>query len=323
MRALILAAGLGTRLRPLTMVRPKVLTPIAGTRILDFWIQRLHHAGFEAVIVNAYHLPDQLAAAVQNRIWPIPIHVRVEPVLLGTGGGMRNVVDFFEEKPFLVINGDIICDVPILELQRQYIDSEASVGLLMHDYPAFNNVTVNSHGRVLGFGQEAAGVGSVNPDQQCLAFTGVHFIHPEVFDGLPAGQPFDILTLYRKMINAGNPPQALRSPSMFWREAGSIERYRMLHEELGSLKEDLVPPLQTGKKLWIDHEAEVSSRASLRGYVSVGSGSRIAERVELENSILWERVVVMPGSRLSNCIVADGAVVAGRHKNEILHGPIG
>jgi NDP-sugar pyrophosphorylase family protein len=158
---------------------------------------------------------------------------------------------------------------------------------------------------------------------QCLAFTGIHIIHPEIFEDVPAGQPCDILTVYRKMIDAGRPPLALRMPSIFWRETGSIHKYRELHKELGYLQEDLVSPLTTSRKFWIDPEAEVSTGARLRGYVSIGSGSYVGDQVELENSILWDHVEVLPGSRLRNCIVADGVVVAGEYENEILHGPIG
>ena len=115
---MILAAGLGTRLRPLTLVRPKVLVPVAGVCVLDFWIRRLYDAGFEAVVINAYHLHERLVKAIQDRHWPIPVHVEVEPELLGTGGGIGNVLEFFEKQPFLVINGDIICNVPLPELRE-------------------------------------------------------------------------------------------------------------------------------------------------------------------------------------------------------------
>ena len=322
MRAMVLSAGLGTRLRPLTLVRPKVLTPVAGTRVLDFWIQRLHSAGCESVIVNAHHLPDQLVEAVRKGPWAIRVDVRVEPVLLGTGGGIRNAIDFFEEEPFLVINGDIICDVPIAELQRQYLDSGAPVGLLMHDCPEFNNVAVDCEGHILAFGQEAVRLIKEDPGLQFFAFTGIHIINPEVFDGVPGGRPGDILSIYRNLIAAGNPPVALHVPSIFWRETGSIDSYRELHKELGGVEEDLIPPLHTGTRYWIHPEADVSHSSLLRGYVSIGSRSFVGEGVELEDSILWERAVVLPGSRLRNCIVADGVVVAGIHDNEILHGPV-
>ncbi len=90
MRAMILAAGLGTRLLPLTNCRPKALAPLRGVTLLEFWIERLYRSGFDAVFLNAYHLKDRLAAAVSERQWPIPVTVLREPVLLGTGGGIRS-----------------------------------------------------------------------------------------------------------------------------------------------------------------------------------------------------------------------------------------
>jgi len=323
MKAMILAAGLGTRLRPLTLVRPKVLAPIYGTSVLDFWIWRLHHAGIEAVLINAYHLHERVVAAVHDKHWPIPVQVRVEPVLLGTGGGVSNVLEFFEGQPFLVVNGDIICDAPLADLRHQYFESESPAGLLLHDYPEFNNVAVTSHGRVLGFGREARGLALESSDRECLAFAGIHIIHPGIFDGFPPGQPGDILTVYRKMIEAGHPPRALRIPGFFWREMGSLESYRNLHEELGRREGNLIPPLQTGKAVWVDPGAEVSPDARLTGYVSVGRGGRVMEGVALENSILWSDVEVRPGSELRNCIVADGVVVAGRHESAVLIGDPG
>jgi mannose-1-phosphate guanylyltransferase len=322
MRAMILAAGQGTRLRPLTLVRPKVLVPITGSSVLHFWIMRLHHAGFEAVVINAYHLHEKLVATVRNKRWPIPVDVQVEPVLLGTGGGIRNVLDFFQRQPFLVVNGDIICDAPLEDLQHQYFKSGSSAGLLMHDCPEFNNVAVSSHGRILGFGHEARRLATENTGQRCLAFTGIHIMHPRILSDFPAGQPADILTAYRAMVDAGQAPLALQSPRMLWREVGSISSYRHLHRELGSLEENIVSPLQTGKAVWLDPEAEVSPDVRLKGYVSVGGGTRVANGVELEDSVLWNNVLIQRGSRLRNCVVADEVEVAGCHENEIIIGSI-
>jgi mannose-1-phosphate guanylyltransferase len=320
MRAMILAAGLGTRLRPLSLVRPKVLTPIGGLSILDFWVRRLHHAGFEAVVINAHHLQEQLVAAVHGKAWPIPVQVQVEPVLLGTGGGVANVLSFFQGEPFLVINGDILCDVPLPDLFRRFLDSGASAGLLMHDCQEFNNVAVDAQGFILGFGREAGDLVKASPHRRSLAFTGIHVIHPEVVDRFPPGQPGDILTVYRRMILAGSPPLALNMPGFFWRETGSLESYRRLHQELVCLEENAVPPLPTGKRILIHPAAEVSADSHLMGYVSIGAGSRVMRGSELENTILWDDVEVRAGSRLRNCVVADGAVVSGEHDNEILTG---
>jgi mannose-1-phosphate guanylyltransferase len=323
MKAMILAAGQGTRLRPLTLVRPKVLAAITGSSVLDFWIRRLHHAGFEALVINAHHLHDRLVAAVRKGHWPIPVHVVVEPVLLGTGGGIRNVLDFFEEQPFLVVNGDIICDAPLQDLQRQYSESGSSAGLLMHDCPEFNNVAVNSRGRILGFGHEAKRLAAANSDWRSLAFSGIHIIDPKILSGFPAGDPADILTAYRAMIAAGQAPVALQWPELFWREIGAVASYRSLHRELGSLKENILAPLQTGRAIWLDPEAEVSPDVELRGTISIGRGTRVMQGAVLEDSILWDNVVIGRGTLLRRCVVADGVAVAGCRDNEIIIGSIG
>jgi len=319
MRAMILAAGLGTRLRPLSLIRPKILTPVGGTTVLDFWLCRLRDAGVEAVVINAHHLHEQLVAAVKNRTWPLPVHVQVEPELLGTGGGIANVLPFFEGQPFLVVNGDILCDAPLRDLIEQYLDSGASAGLLVHDHPEFNKVTVDVQGRILAFGNEASGLPHEEIDRQrSVAFTGIHVMHPAVLDGFPQGRPGDILEAYRNLITAGQPPLALRLPDFFWREMGSVESYRRLHAELGVLKEDFILPVPTGKGIMLDPEAEVCPDTQLRGYVSVGRGSRVLNGVELEDTILWDDVEIQSGCRLRNCIVTDGVVVSGKHESEIL-----
>lgn len=320
MRAMILAAGLGTRLRPLSLVRPKVLTPIGGVSVLEFWLWRLYQAGFEEVVLNAWHLQEQLVAAVKNGTWPIPVQVQVEPVLLGTGGGIANVLSFFRGEPFLVINGDILCDIPLLDLVQQYFDSGASAGLLMHDCPEFNKVAVAAEGSILGFGREAVDLAAAVPDGKTLAFTGIHVIDPKIMDGVPPGQPWDILTVYREMIRTGNPPAALRYPAIFWRETGTLESYRRVHEELGLLEDNALPPLPTGKRILIDPAAEISPGAELKGYVAVGAGSRVMADAKLEDTILWDEVEVRSGSRLVQCVVADGVVVSGEHRNETLTG---
>lgn len=320
MRAMILAAGLGTRLRPLSFVHPKVLIPVAGISILEFWVWRLSKAGIEAVVVNAHHLHEQLASAVKNSTWPIPVHVQVEPALLGTGGGIANVLPFFGGQPFLVVNGDILCDAPLSDLIGRYLDSGAPAALLMHDNPEFNKVGVDAQGRILGFGNEVSGFPHQGPVNERLAFTGIHVIHPSVLDGFPPGRPGDVLNAYRNLIRTGEPPLALRMPDFFWREMGSLESYRKLHEELGGLKENAISPVPTGRAVVLDPKAEIAPEAHLSGYISIGRGSRVMNRAKLENTILWNDVEIQSGCKLRNCIVTDGTVVGGEHEGEILTG---
>lgn len=317
MRAMILAAGLGTRLRPLTHVRPKVLAPVMGMPLLDFWISQLEQAGFEAVIINAHHLPEKLVAAVRAGDWPLPVEVAVERHLLGTAGGIRNVLDFFGREPFVVVNGDIICQVDFAGLYQKHMQAASPVSMLLHDWPAFNNVAV-ANDVVCGFGQGSPALRQEQPAARRLAFTGIHVIDPSVLRPLAFGQAAEIIPVYSQLIDVGKPPQAIVSSSLFWREIGSVGAYRAVHRELITLPHERLAPLQTGQAIFIHPQAEVSPQAELRGMVAIGRGTRVHGGAILENTILWDHVTVRANSLLRGCIVTDGVEVRGNHDNEIL-----
>ncbi len=323
MKAMILAAGLGTRLRPLTLVRPKPLAPLMGTTVLEFWIERLRGAGCEGIVVNAFQLHEKIVEEVRARDWGIPVEVRVEPFLLGTGGGIRNALDFFDDRPFVVINGDIICDVPVKDAYERHLDSGASVSLLLHDCDAFNNVAVTENGDILGFGQEAFAMARERSDTRLMAFTGIHFIDPRVIDNLPPVAFADILPVYRGCIRNGDPPRAGVAPGLYWREMGSIEAYRALTREFSGLSRGMLLPFRTGEPVCVGAGAGIGDGVRFMGTVVAGSGCVVGEDCVLEDSILWDGVVLEAGSILRNCIVTDGVSVSGLHENEIITGLVG
>ncbi len=183
-----------------------------------------------------------MAAAIAHGAWPLPVHVLVEPCCWEPGR-IANALSFFEGEPFLVINGDIVCDVSLVEVVRQFHDSGASAGLLMHDCNEFNNVAVDADGRIVGFGREGSDLVRDDPERKILAFTGIHVIDPEVMSGVPPGRPWDILTVYRELIRTGKAPAALQLPSFWWRETGSLEKLCQAAEELGRLEANALPPL--------------------------------------------------------------------------------
>lgn len=318
MRAMILAAGLGTRLHPLTDVRPKVMIPVMGTPILDFWVERLHRCKFEAAILNAYHLKERLVEEISEKPRPIPVEVHIEPVLLGTGGGIRTALEPLGDEPFAVVNGDIVCDAPMGELYARHLGSGAKVSMLLHDCPEFNNVAVDGEGAVLGFGKEALRIRAGRNGVRMLAFTGIHFINPPALREYAPGVYHDIRDIYRRLISRGSPPRALFSPGLFWREMGSIESYTKLTAELGGLAENVLTPIETGRRVWIHPEATVSPEAVLDGAVVVGRGTRILDGARLDNVILWEDATIEAGSCLDRCIVADRTTVSGCHSDEVL-----
>ena len=245
---MILAAGLATRLHPLTLSRPKVLVPVQNRPLLDWLVAYLCSGGAEEVIVNTYHLSEKLIEYIERSDFPIPVHLRVEKTLLGTGGGIRNVMDFWDQRPLVVINGDIFSAIDLQAVLRSHEDSGATVTLVLKDEPLFNGVKVASDGRILGF--------SGGSEQQ-LAFTGIHVLERRVLAGIPAGTPSSIIDCYLQLIARGEKVMAHVVQDEFWRELGSLHGYLQMHEELFRMSRAPVPGLQ------VDGKAIVHESASL------------------------------------------------------------
>jgi NDP-sugar pyrophosphorylase family protein len=317
MRAMILAAGIGTRLLPLTSSCPKALVPLRGATMLEFWVERLYRCGFDAVFLNAYHHKDRLAFAVSERQWPIPVKVLNEPALLGTGGGIRSAAEHFGDESFAVINVDVVSDADLRLLYASHKLAGAEVSLLVHDWPAFNNVAVSEDGLVLGFGQEAQAIVERVNGVRLMAFTGIHFINPSALAGTAPGVPGDILDIYRTLIVRGVFPAAITQPGLLWREMGSVESYRNLTRELAEIKPGRLLPVKTGEHVSIHPDAVVHPESSLKGSVVAGRGTRICQGASLEDVILWDKVTIEKGATLKDCIVADGMTISGRHSGKI------
>jgi aminoglycoside/choline kinase family phosphotransferase/dTDP-glucose pyrophosphorylase len=219
MKALVLCAGFGNRLRPFTAHTPKSLFPLGGRPLLFHWIDRLAAAGCEAVAVNTHHLGDRIAAAVAGARFPIPVRVRHEPVRLGTGGAIRNWADFWDDRPFLVVNADVWTNLDPAALRAFHLTHDAPATLALWDEPAVNTVGVDAAGRVTGF--DAAAAADVR-----LTFTGVQALDPEILDWIPEGAPVSSIDAFRRLIRNGRPPRAWRPAAGFWRDLGTPERYR-------------------------------------------------------------------------------------------------
>ncbi|QCQ22939.1 nucleotidyltransferase family protein [Desulfoglaeba alkanexedens] len=318
MRAMILAAGLGTRLRPLTWVRPKVLQPLMGMTLLEYWAERLASAGFEAAVVNAHHLADRLEAFVHERSWPLPLHVIREPVLLGTGGGLRNAVSLLGDGPVLAVNGDTACDAALAHLRQVHETSGAKATLLVHDCPPFNNVAVDAAGRVRGFGERGEELCRRDSAVRLLAFTGIHVVDSKALDYFPRGKPASILELYKDLIARGDPPRAVFRSTLTWRETGTVAAYWSLHRHLAAVDDGGLAPLPSGSPVRVHHSAVLEGDVRLEGMVVLDRACRLRGPVRLKDVIAWNGVAFAPGTDLETCIVTDGAAVAGSHRHCIL-----
>jgi aminoglycoside/choline kinase family phosphotransferase/GTP:adenosylcobinamide-phosphate guanylyltransferase len=232
-KALILAAGLGTRLRPQTHLRPKPLFTLAGTPMLDYHIRALRSAGCEAVFINTHHLHAQIEAFVSSQGYDLPVETRHEPVLLGTGGAIRNLADFWDDRPFFVVNADIFTTIDLAEVYAHHLRYRPAATLVVCDDPEFNTVRIDAQGNIRCFAA-AHPVLPAHPGDAALTFTGIQVLEPLVLDYLPAQGFADSIDAYRAMLRDGIPITAYVPRQGRWRDLGDPARYRQSAVDLSA-----------------------------------------------------------------------------------------
>ncbi len=291
MKAMILAAGLGTRLRPLTSEKPKPLVPIGNIPIINLLIQYLKGHGIHEIIVNAHHHYQQLIDHLdRGKPFGINIDVKVEPEILGTGGGIKNTEDFWDTDPFIVINSDILTNIDLNRAYDEHRRNKNLVTLVLHDYKAFNQILIDENQNILDIAPESS------PDR--LAFTGIHIIEPEVLNHIPKGNFSNIIDCYRVLIQSGKPIRAHLSQGHYWRDIGTVESYMLANKE--SLKDD---PFHMGPG------CRTHKSARIEGWAVMGENTYLEEDVEIRRSILWNDVTIKRGTRIIDSIVTSSKSV--------------
>lgn len=300
MQAMILAAGLGTRLLPHSALRPKPLFPILNIPLLLLTIQRLQRAGCDHIIVNCHHLKEQVVEVLRNVSGVVIVE---EEQILGTGGGLRNAMCHLRDEPLLVTNGDIYHTIDYRALYDRHVGQEGSVTLAMHDYPRFNTVQVKGD-RVVEFTGQA---GLLQ-----LAFTGLQVLNPEILLQLRVGEYSCIIELYKKLISAGHILRVLRVDDCFWTDMGTPEDYLTLH---AGLLRGIIPcweELQglVGSPFVVAQGAELADDCELVDWVSLGS-VKVGGNVRLVRSVVWDDVEIPADCSLADELVStrpNGAV---------------
>jgi len=224
MKALILAAGFGTRLAPYTDRLPKALFPVAGTPLLGRTIAALKAAGCTDIAVNAHHLAEQIQAYLSENDFGLSVQLSHEPEILGTGGAIRCLADFWDDAPFLVTNADILTDIDLAEVYRGHLSRSAPVTLAMHDHEEFNQVWVDNRDRVAGFERFRD---PPPPDRhRKLAFTGIHVLDAGIVGRIPEGEFCDIISIYRQLLAEGQAIHAHPVRNIYWQDVGTPQRFR-------------------------------------------------------------------------------------------------
>ncbi len=295
MKAMILAAGFGTRLFPLTIDRTKPAIPFLGKPLVGYVAEYVAKFGFEDVVVNLHHQPESVKKALGcGADFGVKIHYTEEiPAILGTAGALDNARHLLEDDTFVIVNGKIITDIDIAEAVETHRRSGAIATMVLKPNikrERFTEVYAKD-GLLTGFGDFAhpLSVGEIKDITRDLTaplmFTGIHILEPRVFDYIPRGVYSDIVpTFYNPALKNGE-KIAVHVTNANWFELSTIPRY-------------------------LDVSLEMMNGSS----VLAGNNCIISGRAVVKDTIMWDNVSIGDDAHIYRCIIADDVTIEpGEH----------
>ncbi len=315
---MVLAAGLGTRLRPLTYEITKPMVPVLDRPVMAHILDLLDRHGFEQVVANLHYFPETIREHFGDRL-----EYRYEPELLGTAGGVRACADFFGDEPFLVISGDALTDIDLGSFLARHHASGGIATLAVKrvaDTREFGVVLHDREGRITGFQEKPS------PDEALsdLGNCGIYIFDPRVFDYFPERPFVDWAQDVFPALLENDVPFYIHEVGEYWNDVGSLGELRQgtfdalegkLHLEMAGevlspgvivaggaggspIKEDI----EVEGPVWIGHDVSIGAGVRLMGPVVLGDGARVGARAQLRESI------VFPGTALADESILIGAI---------------
>ncbi|MBS2008173.1 MAG: NDP-sugar synthase [Cyanobacteria bacterium SZAS TMP-1] len=332
MKAMVLAAGVGSRLDPLTADVPKPLVPVANFPVMQHLLQLLQRHGINSVVANLHYLPEKLIEYFgDGSRLGADLQFRMENKLSGDAGGVRFCRDFLEDGTFVVLMGDLLTDIDISYVVAQHKAKGALASIALKqvdDVSHFGVAVLDEDGFIKGFQEKPAKEEALSN----LASTGIYVLEPEVFDHIPREGDYGFgRQLFPKLVRENLPVLGVEVGS-YWSDVGTIEQYWNSNLQVLSKKIAVDLPgynlsVQNGYNMFVADGAVLDSNVLVQGNVMVGRGARIAPGVrlignvvigdgavveagcELRDTVLWSDVKVERDTKLNASVVASCGVV--------------
>lgn len=327
MKAIIMAGGEGSRLRPLTCKRPKPLVPVANRPVMEYCIDLVRDLGIKEAGVTLQYLPKMIEEYFgDGSDYDLRLHYFIEDKPLGTAGSVKNAASILDET-FIVISGDALTDFdlrPALKLHQEY-GALATLVLTTVDNPLeYGVVITNSDGSIRVF-LEKPSWGEVFSDR---VNTGIYILEPEVLELIPEGQSYDFSRdLFPKLLKEKRPLYGVPLAG-YWCDIGNLSQYRQAQEDIlyGRVKAK-INGIERGSGIvaaegaHIDPEARIEGPVLIGAYCHVGPGAvlgpgtvlgpytRVEERASLKRTIVWDNVHIGPGASLRGVVVCSGSSI--------------
>ena len=304
MKAVIMAGGRGSRLRPLTCELPKPMVPILNYPVMEHIIKLLKREGISEIAVTTYYLPQVIKDYFgDGSKWGVNLHYYQEESPLGTAGSVHNADDFLDET-FVVVSGDAITDFNLQEAVRYHQNkrSEATLVLSREEIPLeYGVVMTNREGRIVRF-LEKPNWGQVFSD---TINTGIYVLEPSIFKYYKKGVKFDFSKdLFPLMLEKGNRLYGVTAEG-YWNDIGNLKEYRSTHYDFldGKINLPFDNYYQPAPGIWIEDNVEIDPTASLKPPVYLGEGSKIGRGVILSSAVVGRDTLIGPYTSIKNTII--------------------
>jgi mannose-1-phosphate guanylyltransferase len=328
MRAMVLAAGLGTRLRPLTFQITKPMVPVLDRPVMEHILDLLDTHGIGAVIANLHYFPDTIREHFGSRI-----SYHYEPELLGTAGGVRACAEFLGDESFLVISGDALTDIDLQAMADRHAQAGGIATLAVKqvtDTREYGVVLHDREGRVIGFQEKP------DPDEALsdLGNCGIYMFSPGIFDYFPQRPFADWAQDVFPALLEGDVPFHIHEVREYWNDVGSLAELRRgtfdaLRGELrlrvegrevvpGVIVADAAPlpaDIEIEGTAWVGHDVRIGAGVRLTGPVVLGDGVQLGERAQLRDSIVFPGTEIAAESIVIGAILGHGDILASLRRS--------
>jgi mannose-1-phosphate guanylyltransferase len=319
MKAMVLAAGLGTRLRPLTFELPKPMVPVLDRPVMAHIVDLLDRHGYDEVIANLHYFPDTIRDYFGERI-----AYREEPELLGTAGGVRNCADFLDDGTFLIISGDALTDIDLGAFVARH-KAAGGIGTLavkrVENTREFGVVLHDADGRITGFQEKPDPAEALSNLGNC----GIYLFEPEIFDYFPQRPFVDWANDVFPALLEHDVPFHIHEIGEYWNDVGSLEelkegtfdalrgalRVELRGEEVADGVRicegtELTDATLIEPPVWIGRDVRIGAGVRLQGPLAIGDGVVIGAGAALKDA------VVLPGSEVTPDAILIGAIAGQR-----------
>jgi NDP-sugar pyrophosphorylase family protein len=318
MKAMILAAGFGTRLKPLTLSLPKPMFPVLNRPLLEHTLNLLSSQGIQDIIVNVHHLPDKIVEHFGNGSdFGARLQFSREEEILGTAGGLKKAQSFLEDETFMVINSDVLADIDLKKVLSFHKEKNSCLTMVVRKdaHPEkYKPIELADDGRITRFVD--ASIKNPPAQTQRVMFTGIQIMEPEIFSRIPSGKFYGTAEdVFPQMIEDELPVYGVLHEK-YWIDMGTRETYIQAQADAldgklalktSSSKNPegplLVPPVHIGK------DCEISQDAQVGPYTVLGDGCRIRSGAVVENSILWDGATIGSDATVQNSIIGNGVTI--------------